>query len=493
MKRKKIDVLVVAETNLTSSAEVVAMANVAGLTFVHAARSKTAEGVKPRRVAINRRPRAKAAAAADDSDSNGSSTPPPTPPPSKRKKKRDKKEQQRAAAATSTTGELRAVGGGVGILARAGISITRSSFCIKGGISISGETREGSCFGVIGLYLPPPSSRRSDWREDILSWATLEYEHLEKTLELVVIAGDLNCPWLNPNGDRHVDPEAAAPSCVRSNESDSDGEWRPGKNNKKQRRKAPARATAGTDTRRLYTFCGNLNLQPMLGIFATRPAVTTSRSGSNDEHRSESDYILANISKLFFWPLLVDPWDDVIAEGAGVHRLVGCTFVLPPPQLRKDAATISDAAAPPPRARVTSPPIAHYGSAVWQKVCADNDAEFAAILPALADPAMTFIEAEKLIAGACRAGAHHLEQPNASLRVHEHRRCQSLHIPREAVDMQQQARALRHLARRANGKNKSATAGAPLYAKAKNLLCRARQIVRTARKKRSTYPAVDQN
>jgi hypothetical protein len=323
----KIDVLIIPETQAYSVEDIAAMAKHANLTFFHVARTKNLADVKRRRSApISRRPRQpkpRDAAPLHNNNNNNKSKPHDRPRP--------------AAAAQSFS----PVGGGVGILVRQGLDVERGEFCEKGGLSVYGESPGGSRFAVIGLYLPPASSRRCAWREPILQWAGSLYDRLDQTFDLVVIGGDLNFHYLRgPNNDRHVAPDVVkALSLLRHQDlSDSDEEWRPrasarGRGGRSRRQQAAT--TIPADTRRLHSLCAERDIRPTAGVFATRPAETTSRSGANSEHKAESDYLLANTNKLFFWPLLPAPWDEAIAEGPGTHRLVACKFALPPPRQKK--------------------------------------------------------------------------------------------------------------------------------------------------------------
>lgn len=92
------------------------------------------------------------------------------------------------------TGAAARVGGGGGFLVRKGgaeVSVTAINH--KGALSVTVRPRGAEAFAAIGVYLPPASASRRQWRGQLLLWVIDEYRRLKRRHRLVIVLGDFNC------------------------------------------------------------------------------------------------------------------------------------------------------------------------------------------------------------------------------------------------------------------------------------------------------------
>jgi hypothetical protein len=181
-------------------------------------------------------------------------------------------------------------GGGLAILSRSGVKLTEMRHDPRGALSVSGTNAAGCTFAVIGVYIPPTSSARKEWRAPLFEWVKQEYRRLTPLFSTVLIGGDFNTRFFSGADGLRFTEDAPPPSAYRhaadSDDSDEDSDWRP----RGRRRRARA-SPWDADTRRFHAWAAELGILPVHGRFRSSPGVRTSRCPSILLRRAESDYI----------------------------------------------------------------------------------------------------------------------------------------------------------------------------------------------------------
>ncbi len=136
------DVIVSPETRITSTWTLQAMARPLGITVKHLARQRHTSDLAPSGVAAG-----------------------PSPAPLSR------------VSAKNLMGS-NSPGGGVAILSRPGVSLTSLRHDPRGALSVCGTNAAGCPFAIIGVYVPPATSGRKEWRAPLLAWIGQEYKRL---------------------------------------------------------------------------------------------------------------------------------------------------------------------------------------------------------------------------------------------------------------------------------------------------------------------------
>ena len=84
------------------------------------------------------------------------------------------------------------VGGGIALLARKGVRLTPTVDSPRGGICARVQIPGREAFMVIGVYMPPTSAKRKQWRPELLSWIAATYKIVSRRCRRTVILGDFN-------------------------------------------------------------------------------------------------------------------------------------------------------------------------------------------------------------------------------------------------------------------------------------------------------------
>lgn len=158
------------------------------------------------------------------------------------------------------------VGGGVTLIVSKPVSLQLLAALQKGAVSAKVVVPGLHPIAVIAAYLPPISSKRSSWRQEIFDWVTAEYQRLQRLFSHVIVLGDFNAR-LGPaslRGQPRYTADATVPSSSR------------------------------TAARQLQGLCHSCCLAPAHGRHPSTPGRLTAQSPSGRGGPTEVDYILVS-------------------------------------------------------------------------------------------------------------------------------------------------------------------------------------------------------
>jgi hypothetical protein len=322
----------------------------------------------------------------------------------------------RPTAGTATGAHAQVGGGGGFVVRKGGADVVTEAINHKGALYVSARPRGGEPFAAIGVYLPPTSASRRDWRDELLLWTVNEYRRLQRTHRIVVVLGDFNCR-LGTAGAAGIAERFTADAAI------------------------PQSAVAGS--RLLREFCDLVRVYPAHGRTAGTVAQPSSIAASGAGAATEVDYVLvpAALPLTAFRPLPPQSWHTRPARGAHVHLLVAAELDLLP----------RAAARPEPRPqrqrRYHLPP---YGAEAWARTAAAIEAGLGAWRAQHAAGATAAAEAYRDLLGVFHAAAAaHLTNPSQALRSTVFRRYRGGAVSPQVAALLDEARTLRKRARAA--------------------------------------------
>ena len=317
------------------------------------------------------------------------------------------------------------VGGGVAVVAvDPRLRLTMASSCAKGAVSVVVHIPGAVPFAIIGCYLPPTTTRRKEWRPELLAWMADEYRRLRRVHATVVIAGDFNARL--GGGEARWTEDSVPPSA------------------------RPA-------SRALSAFCASLGVSPVHGRSPATPGRITSAAIGGGSGGAESDYILADAGATASLVSPMPPQSWATLPSVHVHRIVAATLTVKAAsrvRVPLDSATR--------QIRLHLPP---HGAAPWSDMARAIDSGLDAVVSAPDGMAAL----TRLLQ---RAAAAHLSSAGASLRSTVYRRFRGFNVSPAIAAAMQHARALRRRAQRANAAATSDAdqhAAAALHAEARTL------------------------
>ena len=297
-----------------------------------------------------------------------------------------------------------APGGGVGFIAvnSRSVFLIRLSAYPKGALSVLATSRRGHV-AIIGVYLPPKSSRYAHYAPDIMTWVRGEYARLSDLGHRVVVVGDFNRGYGVPDGSGRLADDK------RTSRGQSE----------------------------MLALCQAVDISPLHGRVALARRTSLPIAGVNlddvGSRGAESDYFLAStdLQPNDYTTDMPSSW--VRPDGVS-HYLLTAGIIARPPLQRKSGD-------PPPGARAPRSddgPHRHYypdyRDALWNAFAMTLDNN----LGTVGGKSLT-----SFAHALSRTLDTHFSHPTTDMRGTVHRRFQCINLPARIVEMYAAARLAR--------------------------------------------------